>query len=87
MTSKVLSVDNVTRSLIDKIRPHILHQSTWISKGVGIYCNWCESNFLTVADFAAVNYFKSEAQDRIKLAVARWIGNNSPEEAKLTFKL
>ena len=87
MTSKVLSVDNVARGLIDKVRPHILHQSQWANKGVGIYCKWCETNFLTVADFAPVRYFKTEAQDRIKLVVARWIGNNSTEEAKLTFKL
>ncbi len=87
MTAKVLSVDAVSRSLIDKVRPHILHQSTWVNKGVGLYCKWCESNFLTVADFSAVRYFKPEAQDRIKMAVARWIGNNSPEDAKLTFKL
>lgn len=87
MTNKILSVDSVARSLIDKVRPHILHQSEWANKGVGLYCKWCESNFLTVADFAAVRYFKPEGQDRIKVAVARWIGNNSTEEAKLTFKM
>ena len=87
MTAKVLSVDNVARGLIDKVRPHILHQSQWANKGVGIYCKWCETNFLTVADFAPIHYFKPEAQDRIKVAVVRWIGNNSTEEAKFTFKL
>lgn len=87
MTSKVLSVDNVVRSLIDKIRPHILHQSQWANKGVGIYCKWCESYVLIVTDFSAIQYFKPDAQDRIKTAVARWIGNNSTEEAKLTFKM
>ena len=87
MTSKILSVDAVARSLIDKIRPHILHQSEWANRGVGLYCKWCESHFLSVADFSAIRYFKPDAQDRIKTAVARWIGNNSTEEAKLTFKL
>ena len=87
MSSKVLSVDNVARTLIDKIRPHILHQSQWANRGVGIYCKWCESNFLTVADFSAIHYFKPEAQDQIKVAVARWMGNNSLEEAKLTIKI
>jgi len=85
--NKVLSVEAVTRDLIDKIRPHILHQSQWASRGVGIYCKWCESNFLTVADFQPVHYFKPDAQDRIKVAVARWMGNNSTEEARVTFKL
>jgi hypothetical protein len=87
VTSKVLSVDAVVRSLIDKIRPHILHQSQWANKGVGIYCKWCETYVFTVTDFSAIKYFKPDAQDRIKVAVARWIGNNSTEEAKLTFRL
>jgi len=40
-----------------------------------------------VADFQPVHYFKPDAQDRIKVAVARWMGNNSTEEARVTFKL
>lgn len=87
MANKILNVDTVARGLINRMRPHIAHQSQWANNGVGLRCNWCKTDFLAVADFGQVRYLTVPQQHLVRETVARWIFTNSDQEAKLTFKM
>ncbi len=86
----LLTTDRIVRSLTGRLAPHLGHQKRWESRdGVAIYCLEHDAEIMTMRDMIdlGIPLLSPQAQDRVRESVSRWIRDNSPEDAKLVFKV
>lgn len=83
----MLTVDKVVRSLRHGIAPHLHHQQAWQTNGEGIWCARCMQLVVDARTIAATSILSEAARDRIRESVSRWIREQSPESARLIFKM